>query len=62
MAPSNSPSIARGEYAQALTVLERALELGGPQDAEISAEVAALRAAIEAGTPERVRLGATGRR
>jgi hypothetical protein len=52
--------IARGEHAQALVVLERALELGGPQDAEIHAEVAALRAAIEAGTPEQVRLGATG--
>jgi len=54
--------IARGEHAQALVVLERALEMGGPQDAEISAEVAALRAAIEAGTPEKVRLGATGGR
>ena len=52
--------IARGEHVQALAVLERALELGGPQDAEIRAEVAALRAAIEAGTPELVRLGATG--
>jgi hypothetical protein len=52
--------IARGEHAQALEILERALEMGGPRDAEIRAEVAALRAAIEAGAPERVRLGATG--
>jgi tetratricopeptide (TPR) repeat protein len=48
--------IARGEYAQALEVLERALEMGGPRDAEIRAELAALRSAIESGTPERARL------
>ena len=52
--------IARGEHARALEILERALEMGGPRDAEIRAEVAALRAAIEAGMPERVRLGPSG--
>jgi hypothetical protein len=54
--------IARGEHAQALEVLERALEMGGPRDAEIRAEVAALRAAIEAGAPEQVRLGVSAER
>jgi len=54
--------IARAEYAQALAVLERALEMGGPRDAEIRAEVAALRSAIEAGVPERVRLGVSEER
>jgi hypothetical protein len=52
--------IARSEHAQALEILERALEMGGPRSAEIGAEVAALRAAFEAGAPERVRLGASG--
>jgi hypothetical protein len=49
--------IARGEQEQALPLLERALEVGGARSAEIRAEVAALRAAIEAGAPEWVQLG-----
>ena len=38
--------IARGEHERALEILTRALEVGGPSDPEIRAEVAALRAAM----------------
>jgi hypothetical protein len=49
--------LARREYADALRVMEAALATGGPRDAELRAEIEALRAALEAGAPERVRLG-----
>jgi tetratricopeptide (TPR) repeat protein len=35
--------VARGEYREATRLLERALEVGGPTDAEVRAELAALR-------------------
>jgi hypothetical protein len=52
--------IARGEVDQALRLLERAVEVGGPRSAAIRQEAALLRAAIEAEAPERVRLGVNG--
>ncbi len=49
--------LTRGEHAEALALLERALNTGGPRTNELRAEVTALRMAIEAGRPESVRLG-----
>ena len=47
----------RGEYAEALAVLERALDVGGRCTKDLRAELRVLRTAIEAGHPESVRLG-----
>ena len=47
----------RGEYAEALAVLERALNVGGRYTNQLRTELAVLRTAIEAGHPESVRLG-----
>ena len=52
--------VAKGEPQEAVRMLERALEAGGPDADTIRAELAALRAALEAGTPDRVRLGVSG--
>jgi hypothetical protein len=49
--------VAKGELEAAVRTLEQALEAGGPDDATIRAELAALRAALESGSPERLRLG-----
>jgi hypothetical protein len=52
--------VARGDPQAAVRVLEQALEAGGPGAETIRAELAALRAALASGTPERVRLGVSG--
>lgn len=48
--------IVRGEYEDALRLLERAAALAGPYQDTIAAEATAIRAALAAGTPERIRL------
>jgi hypothetical protein len=49
--------VARGEIRQAVQVLERAVATGGPYDAELRAELASLRGALERGEQDSVRLG-----
>ena len=43
--------IVRGEKREALALLERALEIGGPRDARLRGLVAELRADLRAGRP-----------
>ncbi len=49
-----------GEAERALVLLERAIAAGGPYEPEIRADAEAIRAALEAGAPDRVRLGISG--
>jgi hypothetical protein len=54
--------IARGELEQALEALERGVALGGPRTAQLAAEARAVRAGIESGNRERVRIGVGSQR
>jgi hypothetical protein len=52
--------VAKGEPEAAVRALEQAIEAGGHDAETIRAELAALRAAIESGAADRVRLGVSG--
>jgi len=55
--------ITLGDPEQALVLLDRAAAAGGPYGPEIRADAASIRAALRAGaSPDRVRLGLSGRR